>query len=86
MDFKEIFFYFSCVFAIIILLFTVFSKNKLKILFFNAISGILILALINLTSDITGVYLPINEYTVTYCTVFGTFGSVLFLLLNLIFL
>lgn len=86
MDYKDIFLGFSCIFGIIILIFSLISKNKFKILLLNALSGVLILLIINITSEFTGVYLPINKYTVTYCTVFGTFGNVLFILLKFIFI
>ncbi len=74
------------VFALIILVFAIKSKKPFRILFFNAFLGIALLAVINLTAKFTNVYIPINEYTVTGCGVFGVPAVSIFLIFRFIFI
>ena len=74
------------VFTLIILIFAKKSKKTFKILIFNAFLGISLLAIINLTSKFTNVYIPINEYTVTGCGVFGVPAVSIFLIFRFIFI
>ena len=73
------------VFVLIILGFAIKTKKTFKILFFNAFLGITSLAIINLTAKFTGAYIPINEYTVTGCGIFGVPAVIFFLILRFIF-
>ena len=74
------------VFTLIIFGFAIKSKKPLRLLAFNAFLGIVLLAIINLTARFTGVYIPINEYTVAGCGVFGLPAVSIFLILRFIFL
>ena len=74
------------IFILIILGFEIKSKKPLRILFFNAFLGIVSLAIINLTSKFSGVYIPINEYTVTGCGIFGIPAVSFFLIFKFIFI
>lgn len=55
------------------------------ILFFSA-AGVLGLVLVNVTARYSGIYLPVNAYTVGTGTVLGLPGTVSLLLLRMIFL
>ena len=86
MDIERIVKIIFIVFAVIIFIAALFCKKPLKMLFLNSFLSILVLVIINLTSNFTGVYLPINQYTVSGCAVSGIPGVVMFLFFKLIFL
>ena len=69
----------------IIFCFAVKSRKTLKILLLNGFIGISLLAIINLTSRFSGVYIPINIYTVSGSGVFGIPALIGFLILSFIF-
>lgn len=73
------------VFLFVILGFAVKTKKPFKILLFNAFIGIVSLAIIDLTSKFTRVYIPVNEYTVAGCGIFGMPGVLFFLILRFVF-
>lgn len=58
-------------FSLVILFFAIKSHNFLKTLFFNAFIGLVILAIIDLTGKFTGIFIPINPYSVAGASVFG---------------
>lgn len=72
--------------AFVILIFAIKSKKPFKTLLLNAISGIAVLGIIDLSSKLTGVYIPINEYTVLGGSVYGLPAVCGFLLLRFIFI
>ena len=72
--------------AFLILIFAVKSKKFFKTLLFNAFLGITLLAITDLTSKFTGVYIPINEYTVTGSAVFSVPALCAFLAMKFIFI
>ena len=74
------------IFILVILGFAVRTKKPFKILLFNSFLGIVSLAIINLTAKFSGVYIPVNEYTVTGCGIFGIPGMLFFLILRFIFI
>lgn len=59
------------VFGLGILFFYIKSRRPLRSAAINALSGILALVLVNLTSKFTGVHIPVNIYTVPSSFVFG---------------
>lgn len=71
--------------AFIIFCFAVKSKKLLKTLLLNGFMGICLLAIINLTAKFSGVYIPINLYTVSGSAVFGIPALIGFLVLGFIF-
>lgn len=73
-------------FTLVIMFFALKSKKFFKALLLNAVLAYLACLLINLTTIYSGVRIPVNQYTVLGCTVFGTPAVVFFLLLNLIFI
>lgn len=74
------------VFAFTILGFAIKSKSTFKILVFNAFMGWVTLAIIDLTAKFSGVYIPVNEYTVTGCGIFGIPAVIIFLIFRFIFM
>lgn len=59
------------IFFLTIILFAIKSHRFIKTLIFNAFFGISILAIIDLTEKFTGIYIPLNAYSVVGS---GTFG------------
>ena len=74
------------VFGIIILIYAFLSKKPIKILLFNAIAAFFSLGIINFTSKYSGVYIPINEYSIALSGVFGLPAVCSFLIFPIIFL
>lgn len=72
--------------AFIILLMSFYSGKALKRLFLNGLLGFFALLLINLTSKFTGVYIPINWYSIAFTGVFSAPAVIGFLILNIIFI
>ncbi len=68
--------------AIIIFLIALFSKKIIKTLFLNALTGIVVLIVINLISKYINVYLPINEWTVSFSGVYGLPAVIGMIVLN----
>lgn len=59
------------VFAIILLFLHIKSHRPLRSVAVNALIGIAALAAVNLTSRFSGVYIPLNIYTVPFSALFG---------------
>ena len=76
----------TIIFISVIFLVLIFQKKAIKRFIINIILGIILLVLIDLTSEFTSVYIPINKYTFLGSISFGVSGIILFLVLQLIFL
>ena len=74
----------SIIFSLLILIFTFLDKKPFSRLLFNAILGIGALGIIDLSAKFTGVFIPINLYTVASSTVFSVPAVCLHLILQLI--
>lgn len=72
--------------ALIILLMALYSGRPIKWLFLNALAGVSALIIINLLKKYTGVYIPINAYSLFGATAFSLPAVIGFLILNLIIL
>lgn len=72
--------------VLLILFFALKSRKFFKTLFFNAFLGITALAVIDITSKFSGVYIPVNYYTVGASGVLGLPGVFGFLISNFIFI
>ena len=72
--------------AFIILLMSFYSGKAIKRLFLNGLFGFFALLTINLTSKFTGVYIPINWYSIALTGVFSVPAVIGFLILNIIFI
>lgn len=68
-----------------ILVLAVKSGSFLKRILINALLGIMAFTAVELTSKLTGVYIPINIYTVCGSVLFGMPAVILFLILPFIF-
>ena len=74
--------------ALCLLVFFVFaikSKHFFKTIFLNAFFGLSVLAIINLTSKYSGIYIPINPISVFCASNFSISGICGLLILNLVF-
>ena len=84
----KVFFYFIIAVlsltAIYILYLALKSKKIFKFLFLNAFFGIISVFLVYFTEKYTGVFLPINQYTVIGGSVLGLPSTVGFLILQMI--
>ena len=69
----------------IILIFALRSARPIRLLLTNAVFGISALVIINLTENFTGVYIPINQWTVAGGAIFGIPALCGFLVLRIIF-
>ena len=74
----------SIVFFLFILIFTFLDKRPFSRLLFNAILGVGALGIIDLSAKFTGVFIPINLYTVASSAVFSVPAVCLHLILQLI--
>lgn len=72
--------------AFIILLLSFYSGKAIKRIVLNGIFGFLTLLIINLTSKFTGVYIPINWYSIVGIGVFSIPAVIGLLVLNVIFI
>lgn len=72
--------------SFLIFVFSIKSKKFLRIIMFNAFMGLALLSLIDLTAKFTGVYIPVNQYTVSGGAVLGVPALCGFLLLKFIFI
>lgn len=70
-------------FAAVILFFGIKSHKLLKTLMFNAFLGLCTLAIIDLTAKFTGMYIPLNWYSVGGSAVFGIPFIVLLIVLQI---
>ena len=74
------------IFLLCILFFSIKSHKFLKTIFLNAFFGLSILAIMDLTSKFTGIFIPINEFSVTGISLFGIPAVCGFLVLRIILL
>ena len=72
--------------AFIIMLMSFYSGKALKRLFLNGLFGFFALLIVNSTSSFTGVYIPINWYSIALTGVFSVPAVIGFLILNIIFI
>lgn len=69
--------------AVCIIGFCIGSKKPFKYLLLNFLSGVIALAVVNLTSGLTGVHIPVNPYSAGAGAVFGIPAVFGFLILRL---
>ncbi len=72
------------IFALVILFFAIKSHKFFKTLLFNSFLGLVALAIIDLTTKFTGVYIPINPYSVIGVSIFGVPAICLILVLQIL--
>lgn len=72
--------------AFILLVFFIKSRKPVKSLISNAFSGIIALILINLTTNFTGIHIPVNWWSVSASAGLGIPGVIGLILVQIIFL
>ncbi len=72
-------------FAVVVLFLAIKSRKLFKTLLFNGFLGLCVLAIINLTSKFSGLYIPLNWYSVGLSGVFGVPSVCLLLILQILF-
>ena len=72
------------VFTLCVLFFAIESHKFFKTFLFNTFLGISVLAIIDLTAKFTGMYIPLNWYSVGGSAVFGIPAVILFLIMQII--
>lgn len=83
---KVVFICLCFVYGFIYFIFAVATKKPFKTIFFYAFLGVAAFALIDLTSKFSGVYIPVNYYTVGSSAALGLPGVICLLLLRIIFI
>lgn len=89
-DCVEIFKYLIFVILLICELFSLYYSIKkggfFKIIFLNALLGILAITVVNISSEYTNCYIPINLYSVIFPCAFGVPAVICLIMLKFIFL
>ncbi|MBQ6847331.1 MAG: pro-sigmaK processing inhibitor BofA family protein [Clostridia bacterium] len=81
---KAFFIVVLCIFALAVLFFAIKSHKLFRTLIFNSFLGLCVLAIIDLTGKFTGMYIPLNWYSVGGSAIFGIPAVCLFLILQII--
>lgn len=71
--------------GLVLLIVCVLGRKPLRCIILNIIIGIAGLAAVNMTARFTGVYIPVNEWTVSGSAIFGIPGVCGIILLQVIF-
>ncbi len=83
---KIVFLVILCISAIVIFFCAARREKTIKLLFLNSLFGILSLAAVDLTAKFTGVFIPVNIYSVLGAVFFGVPSTIGFLFLPFIFI
>ena len=87
MYFSKLLFIIFIIFYILLLLaFSIRTKNLILSIFINALSGVILMIFINILKDYLGFNIPVNECSVIASSLFGLPGVIAILLINIIFL
>jgi len=83
---KIIFICACLIYGFLYFIFAAETKKPFKTIFFYAFLGLLGLVAVNLTAKFSGVYIPINAYTLSSSAALGLPGTVSLLILRIIFM
>ena len=83
---KIIFICICIIYGFLYFIFAAGTNKPFKTIFFYAFLGLVGLTAVNLTSKFSGVYIPINAYTLGSSAILGLPGTVSLLLLRMIFM
>ena len=83
---KTVFICLLVIYGFIYLILAVGTKKPFKTIFFYAFLGVLGLAIVNLTAKFSGVYIPVNAYTLGSSAALGLPGTIGLLILRIIFM
>lgn len=75
-----------CIGEMVILYFSFMGRKPIKILFVNALLGLGTLVILKLLEGFSGIFIPINQYTVVASATMGIPATLGILILRLIFL
>lgn len=82
--FKIIFICICVIYGFLYFIFAAGTNKPFKTIIFHAFLGVGAIAIINLTSKFSGVYIPINPYTLTSSATLGLPGTISLLLIKII--
>lgn len=74
------------IYGFLYFIFAVATKKPFKTILFYAFLGLAGLMVVDLTSKFSGIYIPINPYTVGASAALGLPGTITLLLLRMIFI
>ncbi|MBR6573192.1 MAG: pro-sigmaK processing inhibitor BofA family protein [Clostridia bacterium] len=74
---KIIFIIIAVIYSILLIVFSILTKKPFKSLLYNALIGLFLFIFIDLTAFFTGVWIPINDYTVAISILGGLPGVLL---------
>lgn len=77
---RIIFIAISVMYLILLVLFSILTRKPFKTLIYNASIGLFAFIMIDLTAFLTGVWIPINDYTVVISLLGGVPGVVLLII------
>lgn len=83
---KIIFICLLVIYGFLYFIFAVGTNKPFKTIVLYAFLGVLGLAAVNLTSNFSGVYIPVNAYTLGSSAALGLPGTISLLLLRMIFI
>ncbi|MBE6761854.1 MAG: hypothetical protein E7551_06165 [Ruminococcaceae bacterium] len=83
---KIIFICLCVVYGFLYFIFAVGTNKPFKTIIFYAFIGLAGLTLVNLTSKLSNVFIPINAYTLSISALLGLPGTISLLLLQMIFI
>lgn len=83
---KIIFICFCVIYGFLYFIFAVGTNKPFKTIFLYAFLGVAGLVLVNLTSSFSGVYIPVNAYTLGSTAALGLPGTISLLMLKMIFI
>ena len=83
---KTVFICLLVIYGFIYLILAVGTKKPFKTIVLYAFMGVATLTMINLTSKFSGVYIPVNAYTLGSSAALGLPGTIGLLILRIIFM
>ena len=83
---KTVFIYLCVIYGFLYFIFAIGTKKPFKTIFFYAFLGVLGVIVVNLTAKYSGVYIPVNAYTLGSSAALGLPGTITLLVLKTIFI
>ncbi len=77
---KIIFITVVCIYLSLLITFAILTKRPLKALLYNSILGLFFFIIVDLTSFFTGIWIPINDFTVIISALGGCPGVILLII------
>ena len=74
---KTIFIILASAYSVLLIIFSILTKRPFKALLYNGFFGLFSFILIDLTALFTGIWIPINDYTVAVSLLGGLPGVIL---------